>query len=292
MKAPLSVIVMTKNEEANLPDCLATLDFAAEIFVVDSASTDQTCAIAVAQGAKVIQFRWNQRWPKKKNWCLQNLPFSYPWVLFVDADERITPQLAQEIQQLLSTPPPYQAYVVRFDYVFLGKQLRFGDPVYKTILFQHELGQFEKLEDVGIPGTNEVEAHEQLVLANGTIGKLQGRIIHRDERALWFYFNRHNSYSSWDAYVRHHRLQTNDQIRADLFGSQPERRRFLKQLFLQLPLRPLVWFVYSYMFRLGFLDGGPGFHYNLCKALYHYQIDLKVYELEQRDPKGFDTLGK
>jgi len=285
-KVPVSVIVMTKNEELNLRACLETLDFAAEVFVVDSHSTDGTLDIAQSFGATIVQFDWNGRWPKKKNWSILNLPFNYEWVLFVDADERITARLAQEIADVLSAAPLFNAYAVRFDYFFLGKQLKYGDPVYKTILFRHKLGQFEKLEDVGIPGTNEVEAHEQLMLKEGRVGTLQGRVTHYDFRSLWHYFHRHNSYSSWDAHIRFHHLQENNNIQANLFGSQPEKRRFFKQLYLKLPCRPVVWFFYSYFLRLGFLDGREGLYYNLYKAIYHFEIDMKIYEHRWRKLNG------
>ena len=98
-RVPLSVLVPVKNEAANLRDCLASVSFAQEIVVIDSGSTDGTQAIAEAAGARVIQFAWNGKLPRKKNWALENVPWQHEWVLIIDADERITPELEREIRR-------------------------------------------------------------------------------------------------------------------------------------------------------------------------------------------------
>ncbi|MCV6801114.1 glycosyltransferase, partial [Achromobacter ruhlandii] len=100
-KIPVSVVVMTKNEERNIAKCLKALAEFDEVFVVDSNSTDATCAMAAALGAKVSNFNWNGKYPKKKQWCLEQLPFTHPVVLYVDADEEMTPELAAEIRAAL-----------------------------------------------------------------------------------------------------------------------------------------------------------------------------------------------
>ena len=99
---PVSVVVMTRNEAANLPVCLPSLARFAECFVVDSGSGDGTPDIALSHGAQLVPFRWNGRYPKKKQWCLDSLPFAHDWVLFVDADERPTAELVEEIACLMA----------------------------------------------------------------------------------------------------------------------------------------------------------------------------------------------
>ncbi|WZB63940.1 glycosyltransferase [Achromobacter xylosoxidans] len=120
-KIPVSVVVMTKNEERNIAKCLKALAEFDEVFVIDSRSTDATCALAASLGAKVVDFQWNGKYPKKKQWCLEQLPFSHPVVLYVDADEEMTPALAREIRASL---PRFEAGAggafVPFDYVFCG----------------------------------------------------------------------------------------------------------------------------------------------------------------------------
>ena len=100
-RAPLSVLIPAKNEAANVRDCISGVSFAEEIVVVDSGSTDGTQAIAEEAGARVVQFAWDGNLPRKKNWALENIPWQNEWVLIVDADERITPELERQIRQAI-----------------------------------------------------------------------------------------------------------------------------------------------------------------------------------------------
>jgi hypothetical protein len=129
----------------------------------------------------------------------------------------------------------------------------------------------------------DLEMHCHPVL-DGTTGTLRGTMIHRDFDNLDHYFERHNIYSQWEALLRTRDQTPNraEDIRPRLFGSAMERRRFLKRLFLSTPGKPFVYFVYSYILRCGFLDGRPGFIYNVLKSMYWYQISVKEYELKQK----------
>src|SRR5580765_6572532 len=104
MTVPVSILIPVKNEAGNLPRCLKALDWADEIYVVDSHSADATCAIAEAHGAKVVQFEFNGTWPKKKNWALAQLPFAHDWVFVVDADEVLPPGTAEEVRNIVTDP--------------------------------------------------------------------------------------------------------------------------------------------------------------------------------------------
>ena len=130
---PVTAIVMAKNEERNLAKCLRSVAQFAQVFVVDSNSTDTTRAIAESFGARVIPFVWNGRYPKKKQWCLENLPFEYDWVLYLDADEELTPEAADEIADVLHVGPRYAAYFAGYNYVFLGRVLKHGHRIYKLV---------------------------------------------------------------------------------------------------------------------------------------------------------------
>lgn len=271
---PASVIVMTRNEERNLPFCLASVRDFAEIFVVDSASTDRTRAIARDHGATVVPFRWDGRYPKKKQWCLDNLPFSHDWVLYLDADEAVTPEAAREISQLLAGgAAPDRGYFVRSDFVFLGRRLRHGHRSMKLALLDRQWARFEDIDDLDVQTATEVEAHYQPVVS-GSIGVLRGRIVHDDRNTLFQYFDRHNRYSDWEASVR------SRAVLAHHPESQPGLRLLRKRLFVVLPARGVVSFLHSYVFRLGFLDGRAGLHYALARAFYYWQIRAK--ELERR----------
>jgi glycosyltransferase involved in cell wall biosynthesis len=278
-KTPVSVLVPTKNEEANIAKCLDSVAWAAEVFVVDSNSSDRTAEIARTKGATVVPFRWDGTGLKKYNWSLENLPWRHDWVLVVDADEEVTPELAEEIAATVARESPYAGFVARFDYFLLGRRIRHGDPLEKPILFRHRVTRYERLD---VPEITEydIEVHEQPVV-RGPVGRLKGRMVHRDWVDLHHHFERHNIYSDWEALLRT-RYRSRDmgsELRPRLLGSPVERRRFFKRLFLSLPGKPLIYFLYGYVLRLGFLDGRAGFSYNTLKAIYWYEISLKEYEI-------------
>jgi glycosyltransferase involved in cell wall biosynthesis len=272
-RIPVSVVVMTKNEERNLPHCLATLGRFAEVFVVDSASADATRSIALEWGAEVVSFAWNGRYPKKKQWCLEHLPFANEWVLYVDADERLTPDLVDEIAGLLAQDQTSCAgYFATLDYVFLGRVLRHGHQVRKLVLFDRRRGRFVDYPDLDALNMWEVEGHYQPALS-GPGGTLRGRIVHHDHDSLYDWFERHNRYSDWEAVMRgRNALPHPDE-------SLPRGRAALKRAFARMPLKGVVAFGHSYVLRLGFLDGIPGLQYALARGFYYWQIELKSREL-------------
>ncbi|MHC5727383.1 MAG: glycosyltransferase family 2 protein, partial [Nostoc sp.] len=157
-KIPVSVLIPAKNEQLNLPACLASLTRADEIFVVDSQSTDNSIEIAKSHGVNVVQFDFNGRWPKKKNWSLDNLPFRNEWVLIVDCDERIPPELWAEIDQVIQNKE-YTGYYLNRRVFFLGKWIRYGGkyPDWNLRLFQHKNGRYENLHTEDIPNTGDNE---------------------------------------------------------------------------------------------------------------------------------------
>lgn len=269
---PASVVVMTRNEERNLPRCLASVADFAEIFVVDSASTDRTREIAHEHGATVVPFAWNRRYPKKKQWCLDNLPFSHDWVLYLDADEELTLDAAREISELLAGNTEHCGFFVRSDLVFLGRRLRHGHRSVKLALLDRRRARFEEIDDLDVGTATEVEAHYQPVVS-GPTRMLRGSIVHDDHNSLFQYFDRHNRYSDWEASVR------SRAVIARQPESQPGLRRLRKYLFTALPARGLVAFAHSYVFRLGFLDGRAGLHYALARGFYYWQIRVKELEL-------------
>jgi glycosyltransferase involved in cell wall biosynthesis len=269
---PASVVVLTKDEEQNIGDCLASVAAFAEVFVVDSGSSDRTSAIAEAAGARVVEFTWNGRYPKKKQWALENLPFGYDWVLYLDADERVTPPLATEIGRVLRSTSRHAGYFIGLDYVFLGRRLRRGQRVSKLALLDRNRAHFADVDDLGATNMWEVEGHYQPEL-RGSAGRLRERILHNDRDSLYGWFARHNRYSDWEAVLA-------EQGRLlEPAESQPRSRRLLKGVFARLPMRGLASFVWFYVFRLGFLDRRPGFHYALAKAFYYWQVGVKVREL-------------
>ena len=267
---PVSVVVMTRNEERNIERCLRSAEPFAEVFVVDSGSTDRTAAIATSFGSNVVQFRWNGQYPKKKQWCLEHLPFAHDWVLYLDADEVVYPELAAEIAALVASGPRHAGYFAGYDYVFLGRTLRRGQRVRKLVLFDRRRGRFVDYPDLDATNMWEVEGHYQPAI-DGTVGVLDARILHADHDSLFHYFERHNRYSDWEAVVR----------AKGALGSaeaQPGSRAALKRAFDRLPLKGLAAFVVSYVLQGGFLEGKAGFHFAVARGFYYWQIGVKGKE--------------
>jgi glycosyltransferase involved in cell wall biosynthesis len=281
-KIPISVLIPAKDEEKNLPACLESVARADEIFVVDSQSSDRSVAICESYGANVVQFHFNGRWPKKKNWSLDNLPFRNEWVLIVDCDERITPELWDEIEQAIQNPE-YAGYYLNRRVFFLGKWIRYGGkyPDWNLRLFKHEKGRYENLKTEDIPNTGDNEVHEHVIL-QGQVGYLKYDMLHIDFRDIYHWLERHNRYSNWEARVYYNLLTGNDEsetIGANLFGDAVQRKRFLKKIWVRLPFKPLLRFILFYIIQLGFLDGKPGYIYGRLLSQYEYQIGVKLYEL-------------
>ncbi|MDB9313206.1 glycosyltransferase family 2 protein [Spirulina sp. CS-785/01] len=283
-KIPVSVLIPAKNEEQNLPACLDSVQRADEIFVVDSQSSDRSLEICQEYGVNVAQFYFNGSWPKKKNWSLENLSFRNDWVLIVDCDERITPELWDEIAERIKDPQ-YNGYFLNRKVFFLGKWIRWGGkyPDWNLRLFKHQCGRYENLSTEDIPNTGDNEVHEHVIL-EGDVGYLKEDMLHIDFRDIYHWIARHNRYSNWEARVYYNLLTGKDEsgtIGANLFGDAVQRKRFLKKIWVWLPFKPFLRFVLFYILRFGFLDGRAGYTYARLLSQYEYQIGVKLYELQK-----------
>lgn len=283
-KIPVSVLIPAKNEEANLPACLESLSRADEVFVVDSQSSDRSVEIAEEYGATVVQFNFDGRWPKKKNWSLENLPFRHEWVLIVDCDERIPPELWEEIEAAIQNSA-YDGYYLNRKVFFLGTWIRHGGryPDWNLRLFKYKKGRYENLKTEEIRNTGDNEVHEHVIL-EGASGYLKNDMLHIDFRDIYHWLERHNRYSNWEARVYLNLLNSKDEsgtIGASLLGNAVQRKRFLKKLWVRLPFKPTLRFILFYIIQLGFLDGKAGYIYGRLLSQYEYQIGVKVYELQK-----------
>lgn len=283
-KIPVSVLIPAKNEEDNLPACLTSVACADEIFVVDSQSSDRSLEICENYGAKVVQFHFNGRWPKKKNWSLENLPFRNEWVLIVDCDERITPELWEEIATAIQQPE-FNGYYLNRRVFFLGKWIRHGGkyPDWNLRLFRHQKGRYENLSTEEIRNTGDNEVHEHVVL-EGKVGYLKNDMMHEDFKDIFHWLERHNRYSNWEARIYLNFLTGVDDkasIGANPFGDAVQRKRFLRKVWVWLPFKPTLRFILFYFIQLGFLDGKAGYIYGRLLSQYEYQIGVKLYELRQ-----------
>ena len=274
----MTVIIPVRNEAHNLARCLESLKRVGEVHVIDSQSTDDTVAIAHSHGAKVVQFRYAGGWPKKRQWAMDTLPLAYDWILLLDADEVVTPELADEIQKAIQDPHTDGCYIALQMY-FLGRRLRHsGASFWKLSLFRKGLGRYEcRLQDQDA-SMADMEVHEHVVLT-GPTRKLIHPLIHHNVESLSRYIQKHNEYSNWEARVWVHGKRSEEDIPPSLWGTQAQRRRWLRRHFLSLPGSPLLYFLYKYVLSLGFLDGIPGLIYCALQGIQFFHIKAKIYEL-------------
>lgn len=277
-KLPVSVIVPVRNEARNLPRCLQSLTDFAEVYVIDSQSTDDTVEAARSYGAKVLQFHYPGGWPKKRQWAMNTLPLACDWILLLDADERLTPESKEEIRNAVKDSD-VNGYWILLRTRFLGRVLRHGDVgLWKLSLFRRGQGRFEcrlRNQDASMA---DMEVHEHVVV-DGATAKLSHPVIHENVESLSRYIQKHDEYSNWESRVL---LQGGDDIELppSLFGSQAQRRRWLKRKLFALPGSPVLLFLYRYVFRLGFLDGVPGLIYCGFQAVQMFHTKAKIYELK------------
>ncbi len=266
----ISVFIMTKNEEVNLPDCLASVAWSDDIHVLDSLSTDRTCAIAEAAGATVTK-RPFDNYAAHQNWALSNLPFKHPWVLYIDADERATPGLVEAMGKAAADPRGFVSFRIRRRDFFQGTWLRHvQSTAWYQRFFRPECMRFERLvHAISVP--------------TGPVGELSGYIDHYPfSKGIAQFVDRHNSYSTFEATMRHQSRSNLPKVslRTALFSREIEKRReHQKELYYRMPFRPLIKFLWMYVWKLGFLDGRAGLAYVLLIASYELQIVLKEREL-------------
>ena len=275
---PVSVIIPARNEARNLPRCLDSLKNVGEVYLVDSQSSDDTIRIAESYGARVVQFHYLGGWPKKRQWAMDTLPLAYDWVLLLDADEVLTPELSAEIQRAIQDPQTV-GYYIALEMYFLGRRLRHsGASFWKLSLFRKGRGRYEcRLHD---QTTNmaDMEIHEH-VIVDGPTRKLTPPLVHHNVESLDRYIQKHNEYSNWEARVWLDGNKSEEEIQPSLWGTQAQRRRWLRRRFLELPGSPVLFFLHKYIACLGFLDGVPGLIYCVFQGVQFFNIKAKIYEL-------------
>jgi glycosyltransferase involved in cell wall biosynthesis len=282
---PVTAIVAARNEALNLPRCLESLRNVGEVYVIDSQSTDDTVRIAESHGAHVVQFHYQGGWPKKRQWAMESLPLTHDWIFLVDADEAMTAELADEIQVAIQNPAR-DGYYIALRMFFLGRELRHsGAGFYKLSLFRRGKGRFEcRLQDQD-RSMADMEVHEHIVMegmANGRIAKLKYPLMHHNVESLSHYIQKHDEYSNWEARVWLEGEANSRELTPSLFGSQAQRRRWLRKKLFAIPGSPFLFFLYKYVFCLGFLDGIPGLIYCGLQGVQFFHIKAKIYELKTR----------
>lgn len=268
----ISILVLTKNEENNLSQCLETVKWSDDLHVLDSYSTDRTVDVAKAEGAS-LWYREFDCFSAQQNWALRNITFRYPWVFYFDADERVTPELGRTMLATVKDPGEKVAFRIQRRDFLLDTWLRHVQlsPFYLR-LFRPEKMSYERLgHPVSVP--------------DGPVGTITGYLDHYPfSKGIGDWITRHNFYSTQEAQqiVANRALNSTVSVRKAIFEKDfHERRRSQKELFYRVPLRPVVKFLLTYFARLGFLDGKAGLTYATLQAVYEYMIVLKTQEIER-----------
>ena len=269
---PVSVLILTLNEEINVGECIDSLAWADDIVVLDSHSSDRTVEIAAARGARIVR-RPFDNWSAHQNWAVANIDFRHPWVLYMDADERCPAELRDEVLRRTQAAATESAFRVRRKDFFMGRWLKHAQlyPTWLIRLFRPASIRYERLVN-------------PVAVVNGSIGELDAHILHYPfSHGISHWIARHNRYSDMEAIEAEKARDGAAQESGSLWAGDPnERRRALKDLFFRLPARPLLKFAYYYGWRRGFLDGRAGFTYASLQSIYEYMIACKSAELRRR----------
>ena len=276
----LSVIILTKNEESNLPTCLESLkSLAADIYVIDSGSTDKTLEIAKQFNCKVFEHPW-ETYAAQLNWALATLPITTPWTMRLDADERLTPELAAELQQTLpNSTDNIGGYQVKRRVFFMGRWIRHGGyyPTWLLRIWRSGLGTCEQLW-----------MDEHIVLSEGNVVNLRYDIIDENHKGLTFWTDKHNRYADREVLdILSTRSETDSNLLDVEQFSQAKQRRWVKtSLYNRFPLflRAFIYWLLRYTIGLGFLDGTEGLIFHFLQGFwYRFLVDAKIYEIHRKN---------
>lgn len=267
----LTIAIPVRNEEKNLAFCLDSIgnDFAKYVEIIDSKSIDGTKRIAESYGVKVIDFDWDGKFPKKRNWYLRNHAPSTKWVLFLDADECLTAEFKEELRKKILNEE-IVGYWLSYSIYFMGKLLKGGYPLRKLALLQVGKGEYgEIFEDDW--STIDLETHDHPIL-DGATGIIKSKIDHRDFNGLTHYVSKHNNYSGCEARI-YQQLYSSPELQKSWTWKQKFKYRLLASVFLAP-----IYFLGTYFVMGGFRDGKRGFVFAILKMSYFAQIYCKIKE--------------
>jgi len=271
-RTDVCVIILTRNEEANIGQALdSVVDWASEIFILDSYSDDRTLEIAGQYPCTILQCPF-ENYSKQRNCALESFPIKSEWVLFLDADEWAPQDLKEEITSLIDSNPAQNGFYIKYRFIFMGKWIKRGYyPTWILRLFRFGKGRCEER------GVN-----EHLIL-EGPIGYLDHDFIHEDRKSVSDWITKHNRYAELEARELFKASPNSGEIDARILGTQAQRKRWLRhRVWNHLPplVRPFIFFAYRYLFCGGFLDGRAAFIFHFLQALWFpLLIDVKFIEM-------------
>lgn len=279
----LAVVILTYNEETNLPRCLDSLrGLACTVVVVDSGSTDRTAEIARLNGAALV-FHPFENYALQRNWAQENLPVAAGWILHLDADERLTPELAVEINQVLEAAQNgmddgVDGFLLRKRTIFMGRWIRHGGhyPSYHLRLFRCARGRCED------------RLYDQHFVVSGKVKPLASDYLDIVAANLGTWTLRHKRWAELEASEMLAHGDPRRQVRPDLMGNPIERRRWFRNAYSRGPLfaRAFAYWSYRYLLRLGFLDGREGLIFHFLQGFwFRFLVDAMIYE-QVSDPRA------
>ena len=271
MKANISIVIPCRNDAENLSACLPLLVDFDDVQIIDSESVDGTREVAARWSRPVVQFKWDGKFPKKRNWALRNCSFRYAWVLFLDADERMTESWSREVSAFLESPVAERTDVLTccYDNWFMGRLLRHGDPMQKTAMARIGAAEYEKIDEEHWSDLD-MEVHEHLQpKRKGAEYAIQARLEHHDKRSLESHWQKHVQYASWEA-SRYRQLMAHRERWAALTSRQRRKYANISKWWFAW-----VYFCWCYFARGGFLDGWVGLRFAWFKLRY-FRLVRKV----------------
>ena len=274
-KIQVTVVIPARNEEANLARCLERLDGFAQIVVVDSSSTDRTREIALRFGTRYVNFEWDGKFPKKRNWFMMNHQIPTDWILFLDADEFVGDDFKVAVNAAIADRS-VSGYWLNYTNYFMGCRLSFGLSQRKLALFRLGRGMFEKIEEDRWSSLD-MEVHEHPFI-EGKLGEIKVRVDHDDDRGLRKFIEKHTDYAQWEA--QRYLLMRSAGLETSVLPLT--LRQKTKYRFIAAWWYPAAYFLYAYVIRLGFLDGRAGFTYATMKFWYFTLIQSFIAELSRR----------
>ena len=273
----LTIAIPVLNEERNLPGCLAAIGtgLASKIVLLDSGSTDSTRSIAEKFGAHVVDFKWDGKFPKKRNWFLRNYQLTTKWILFIDADEYLTENFKNEMRECLDRDDKV-GYWLSYTVYFLGEQLKGGYPLRKLALFRVGAGEYERIDEDQWSKLD-MEVHEHPIL-QGETGVIKSKIDHQDFRGVSHYVIKHNEYASWEA-GRFIKMADDPNIISKWTWKQRLKYRLMKSVLIGP-----AYFCGSFFLLGGFRDGARGWAFAVLKMSYFTQVYCKIRESKNINP--------
>ncbi len=268
----ISVLILTYNEEVNLPRCIESVGWCDDVVILDSSSTDATIDIAETAGARVFQRPFDD-YASQRNHGLNKIDYKHSWVLMLDADEQIDPELTSEIKDKLSEEPSDTCL-----YRIRRKDFFFGHWIKRSSGYPTWFGRLIKVGYVKIERAINEEYH-----TDGKVRFLDGHLLHNPfNKGMASWFEKHNRYSTMEADLIANSAAYNPKI-SEIFSKDPaNRRKAVKSIAYRLPFRPFIVFAALYLFRGGFLDGRHGLMFCLLRSFYEFMINCKTKELQFR----------